>query len=129
MPVLNKDRVQLTLPKGVVGTNLLEDLYDKPFGIYYDNNFKIFKTKSSNPGQIVISRLDTVNRIVSGRFTFDAEFVVSRETVKITEGRFDVKYDWVFQINSPVLPHSPPNSVSLRSFLFQVSLITCLLYD
>jgi len=88
-----KDRVQLTLPKGVVGTNLLEDLYDKPFGIYYDNNFKIFKTKSSNPGQVVISRLDTVNRIVSGRFAFDAEFVVSKETVKVTEGRFDVKYE------------------------------------
>ncbi|WP_157585022.1 DUF6252 family protein [Runella zeae] len=88
-----KDRVQLTLPKGVVGTNLLEDTYDKPFGIYYDNNFKIFNTKSSNPGQVVISRLDTVSRIVSGRFAFDAEYIVTKETVKVTEGRFDVKYE------------------------------------
>lgn len=88
-----KDRVQLTLPKGVIGTNLLEDHYDQPFAIYYDNNFRLFTTKSSNPGQAVITKLDTVNRIISGRFAFDGEYIVTKETVRITEGRFDIKYE------------------------------------
>lgn len=85
-----KDRVQLSLPKGVIGTNLLEDRYDQPFAIYYDNNFRLFMTKSPNSGKIVITRLDTVNGIVSGTFEFDGEFIVTKEKVTITEGRFDI---------------------------------------
>jgi Family of unknown function (DUF6252) len=85
-----KDRVQLSLPKGVMGTNLLEDRYDQPFAIYYDNNFRLFTTKSPNSGKVDITRLDTVNRIVSGTFEFDGEFIVTKEKVTITEGRFDI---------------------------------------
>lgn len=85
-----RDRVQLSLPKGVAGINLLEYRYDRPFAIYYDNNFRLF---SSNSGKVVITRLDTVNRIVSGTFEFEGEFGVTKEKVTITEGRFDINMD------------------------------------
>ncbi|MCP1385429.1 DUF6252 family protein [Runella salmonicolor] len=82
-----KDRVQLSLPKGMVGTNLLEYRYDEPFAIYYDDSFRLFTSKS---GKVVITRLDKVNQIVSGTFEFEGEYIVTKEKVKITEGRFDI---------------------------------------
>ncbi|RDB06753.1 DUF6252 family protein [Runella aurantiaca] len=82
-----KDRVQLSLPKGVLGTNLLEYRYDEPFAIYYDKSFRLFTSKS---GKVVITRLDTINQIVSGTFEFEGEYIVTKEKVKITEGRFDI---------------------------------------
>lgn len=85
-----KDRVQLTLPKGVVGSNVLENRYDEPFAVYYDDNSRLYTTTSQNPGKVIITRLDTVNRIVSGTFEFEGEFIVNKETVRITEGRFDI---------------------------------------
>jgi len=85
-----KDRVQLSMPKGVLGTNILTYRQDQPFAIYYDNKFRLF---TSNSGKIVITRLDTINRIVSGTFEFDGEYVVTKEIVRITEGRFDINMD------------------------------------
>ncbi|GAB3999800.1 hypothetical protein GCM10028807_51060 [Spirosoma daeguense] len=86
----SKDRVQLTLTKGVMGTNTLRNRYDDPFAIYYDNQFRLFNSMESTPGKVVITRLDTTNRIVSGTFEFDGQFSVNKEIVKITEGRFDI---------------------------------------
>ncbi len=83
-------RVQLTLPKGTIGLNSLRNLYDECFGIYYDNQFKIFHSMEANPGKVVITRLDTINQIVSGTFEFDAEYLVDKRIVKVTEGRFDI---------------------------------------
>jgi hypothetical protein len=85
-----EDRVQLTLPKGVIGTNMLTNRYNDPFAIYYDNQFRLFNTIESNPGKLVITRLDTLNRIVSGTFEFDGQYIVSKEIVHVTEGRFDI---------------------------------------
>ncbi|MCF2447087.1 DUF6252 family protein [Dyadobacter sp. CY345] len=84
------ERVQLTLPKGNTGSNGLGNLYDKSFGIYYDNQFRIFHSMETNPGKVVITRLDTINQIVSGTFEFDAEYVIDKKVVKVTEGRFDI---------------------------------------
>ncbi|MBD2701838.1 hypothetical protein IC229_14395 [Spirosoma sp. BT702] len=88
-----KDRVQLSLPKGVIGTNRLKNLYDDPFAVYYDNQFRLFTSMESNPGKVVISRLDTINHIVSGTFEFDGQFIVNKEIVRVTEGRFDIDMD------------------------------------
>lgn len=88
-----KDRVQLTLPKGVLGINRLTNRYDDPFAIYYDNQFRLFNSMDAKPGNVVITRLDTINRIVSGTFEFDAQYPVSKEIVRVTEGRFDIDLD------------------------------------
>jgi hypothetical protein len=48
------------------------------------------------PGELVITRLDTVNMILSGTFWFDAMNMVN-ETVKIRDGRFDLKIDQIQQ--------------------------------
>lgn len=88
-----KDRVQLSLPAGKIGSNILTNRYNEPFGIYYDNQFRLFNSMEANPGKVVITRLDTINRIVSGTFEFDAQFIVNKEVTRITEGRFDIDMD------------------------------------
>ena len=85
-----KDRVQITLPGGVIGENTLTDRYGAPFGIYYDNQFRIFNSMRNNPGSVRITRLDTVNQVISGTFAFDAQYIVDKSIIKITEGRFDI---------------------------------------
>ena len=87
------DRVQLTLPHGTLGANTLTNRYDEPFGIYYDNQFRIFDSMESNPGNVNITRLDTVSHIISGTFHFDAQFIVDKQIVRITDGRFDIDID------------------------------------
>lgn len=89
----SNDRVQLTIPKGTIGTSILTNRYDDPFGIYYDNKFRLFNSMEAKPGKVTITRLDTINRIVSGTFEFDAQFIVNKEIVRITEGRFDIDMD------------------------------------
>ena len=42
-------------------------------------------------GQVEITKADTVNRIVAGRFSFKAVNKASGKTVEITNGRFDKK--------------------------------------
>ena len=88
-----RDRVQISLTKGVIGKNVLRNRHDDPFGIYYDSQFRIFNSMESKPGQVVITRLDTLNRIVSGTFEFDGQYVVNKEIVRITDGRFDLDMD------------------------------------
>lgn len=89
----SQDRVQITIPKGKVGENVLRNRYEDPFGIYYDNKYRLFNSMEAKPGKVTITRLDTVNRIVSGTFEFDAQFIVNKEVVRITEGRFDIDMD------------------------------------
>lgn len=59
---------------------------ESPFKEFKDNNIGTFK----------ITRLDKMNRIVSGEFSFevvDASMVnPSSAIIKVTEGRFDLKY-------------------------------------
>ena len=68
---------------------------------YYSPNdgdySKCFYFGGKNTGEIIFTKLDTVNLIVSGRFKFDAQCVdahdnvVGDSIVNITEGRFDIK--------------------------------------
>lgn len=49
---------------------------------------KVYMTNSTFTGSVIITRADTVNRIVSGVFEFTG--VHAGETVKVSNGRFDV---------------------------------------
>jgi len=52
-----------------------------------------FYTSNINTGTITITKLDTVNKIISGTFEFTAENEKDPSNImKITEGRLDVKY-------------------------------------
>lgn len=88
-----KDRVQLTLPNGVIGTHVLINQYNEPFAVYYDNQVRLFTSMNSNPGKLTITRLDTIQWIVSGTFEFMGQYPVTKQIVRITEGRFDVHMD------------------------------------
>jgi hypothetical protein len=48
-------------------------------------------TNTSDSGEVIIKKLDSINRIVSGTFWFDA-INPSGEKVQIRSGRFDMKY-------------------------------------
>ena len=50
------------------------------------------RTGPATPGRVVVTRLDTVARIVSGTFEFTARDASGRATVRVTEGRFDCKF-------------------------------------
>ena len=52
---------------------------------------QLFYTDSINVGELKINFLDTINRVVSGTFWFDA-MTSTGEKVQIREGRFDTKY-------------------------------------
>jgi len=59
----------------------------------FRNGSVFFYTDTINNGQINISRLDTINSIISGTFWFDARNKTTGEVVHVTEGRFDNKYN------------------------------------
>ena len=55
-------------------------------GTYYYTSLK-------NTGQVTITKLDIANQIISGTFDFTAEDVNNpANTIKVTDGRFDIKY-------------------------------------
>jgi len=54
---------------------------------------KSYLTNPTHSGYIIITRFDKPNRIISGTFEFTAEELNgSGETVKVTDGRFDIQY-------------------------------------
>ncbi|MBA9079893.1 MULTISPECIES: DUF6252 family protein [Rufibacter] len=81
-----------------VNSNLYPGNYPtKNYGYYQnrDNRMdtKNYVTNTNYKGSINVTRFDTINYIVSGTFEFTAENLDgSGETVKISDGRFDVKY-------------------------------------
>ncbi len=89
------DRVQLTLPRATPGENILKAYgqNDPAFAVYYSNDFKQYFQTSPNPGKVTITKLDTVNRILSGTFEFTGMETVNKQKVQITEGRFDLRYE------------------------------------
>ena len=50
------------------------------------------RTGPATPGRVVVTRLDTVARVVSGTFEFTARNPSGGATVRVTEGRFDCKF-------------------------------------
>ena len=51
-----------------------------------------YGTTATNRGQLTITKFDTVNQIISGRFWFDAIDTTTGKIVQIREGRFDLPY-------------------------------------
>lgn len=56
---------------------------------FYNVNGKEYFTDSLHTGKIEILKSDSINKIISGRFEFDAYNASDGKTYKITEGRFD----------------------------------------
>ena len=61
---------------------------------HYDNTS--FRWNYSLPGELVITRLDTVAKIISGTFWFDL-FNSDNEKVEVRDGRFDLIIDQIQQ--------------------------------
>jgi hypothetical protein len=65
------------------------------YGLYTEARPSPDQLKITSPtaaGQLVITRLDTVARIVAGTFEFTARAQDGPATVTVTDGRFDVRY-------------------------------------
>lgn len=73
-----------TYPLTTYGYGLYE--LDYAFGPMYRTN-----ANPSYTGTVNITRCDTLNQIYSGTFSFMAIDTVTGKTVKVTDGRFDVK--------------------------------------
>ena len=54
-----------------------------------------YLTNPRNTGQVLITRFDSVAQIISGTFEFTAQKTSGEgpETVRVTDGRFDVQYE------------------------------------
>jgi hypothetical protein len=54
----------------------------------------IYKTDSINTGYLKLTRVDSIENIVSGRFEFTAvnDSCGDVDTIRVTKGRFDIKY-------------------------------------
>ena len=62
--------------------------YDNTIG----NPTDIFRTDSLRSGTINITELDKSNKIIEGSFAFDAFNISQNKIVKITQGKFRLKY-------------------------------------
>jgi hypothetical protein len=86
-----------TMPVSEGGSYALQDIAaGKGFGIddqSYDNGISgmTYETRKPSTGVLAITKLDPVKHIVSGTFHFNAvdDFA---DTIKITDGRFDLLY-------------------------------------
>jgi len=78
----------------------LTDAYiiNTAFGQYShitQQNYQYARPAYSNklyPGNLTITKYDSINQIVSGSFWFNVIDSISRDTIKITNGRFDMHY-------------------------------------
>ncbi len=60
------------------------------YGHYYDGSNR-YVTDSQHTGTVTITRADTVNKIIAGTFEFTGYDPKTKQTISISEGRFDVK--------------------------------------
>lgn len=78
---------------------------DKELNAFYNfkcdkGTFCYYQTNSKYSAEITITRFDTINRIVAGRFAFKVALIDSQNTdcncdtsiINITDGRFDLQY-------------------------------------
>jgi len=68
----------------------------KCYGIYRDIGETQYtpshQTRGLNCGLLTISHFDSLKLIVSGTFAFDAIDPINKDTIHVTDGRFDVQY-------------------------------------
>ncbi|RYE20165.1 MAG: hypothetical protein EOP45_11510 [Sphingobacteriaceae bacterium] len=61
--------------------------------IYSSNDHITYSTSMKNKGRVIINKLDLTNHIISGTFEFTGEDENNpTNTIKVTDGWFDVKY-------------------------------------
>ena len=60
---------------------------------YYNFQNSTYVTNDTISGNLTITKLDLTNRIISGKFYFNGIDTASNETIKITDGRFDLHYN------------------------------------
>ena len=80
---------------GVYPLNLSTDarpgaLVPYSYGLYYGSS-KEFMTGPGHTGTVTVTRADTVNKIIAGTFEFTGYDPKTKQTISISEGRFDVK--------------------------------------
>ena len=73
------------------GTYLLNNSDTQQVNFTDFNNHCDYYTDSLNTGRLTITRLDTINGIISGRFDFKVKQTGCPD-IEVSEGRFDYKY-------------------------------------
>jgi hypothetical protein len=91
-----------TYPISVNQDNIIHGFYEH-WGDTVDNGngtgftpVYSFYTDNSYYGELEIIKLDTVNKIISGRFWFSCREINSNTISHLSEGRFDLKYTTSF---------------------------------
>jgi len=96
----DKTKIEIYLPNTVQtgtyelnnNTGLVDvDLNPKRYAFYKDADDNYYITNSQYTGQITITQNDTVRGIISGTFNFTAYSPNSKQTIRITDGRFDIE--------------------------------------
>ena len=79
-----------------VGTYELKDMYQNKFEYWFDQidePIKIYEIDTAKPQYFEITKLDTIQNIISGVFDLKMKRISdSNDTIQITNGRFDGKY-------------------------------------
>lgn len=86
--IIKLDKTPIAVTTYVLNDNLQQS------GVY-DNSPQvtdIFKTDATNIGELKITTLDKVNKIVAGTFYFQAFNSVQNKTVIVSNGEFRLKY-------------------------------------
>ncbi|MGH2643346.1 MAG: DUF6252 family protein, partial [Chitinophagaceae bacterium] len=60
--------------------------------IYTDADYNLYITQDSLNGKMTITKLDSINQIISGTFWFNAIDTITGEKVQVRDGRFDLLY-------------------------------------
>lgn len=96
----NETEFQLTIfnvtAPGVypLNTNVTHPNGTSSYGYYVKRNITPqdeWVTSATQTGSVTISKIDDVNRVVSGTFQFNAGSLYNTGVLTVTEGRFDVK--------------------------------------
>jgi len=76
------------------GTYLLSDLSNRLLYSIYDNNtYREYSSQNTKSGRVIITKDDRRSKILSGTFEFEgADNNEPGKIVKITSGRFDIRY-------------------------------------
>ena len=68
------------------------DVQQRPlsYGLYIDADKNYYITDREHRGKVNVTRADTANGIISGTFNFTAVNPTTKQTITITDGRFDI---------------------------------------
>ncbi len=87
------DQIQMWITGEIKEDNFILNSSNRPMGKYRSGQLKKnFFTSESHTGELLITKYDTINQIISGTFWFDA-VNEDGEVAKIREGRFDLTYN------------------------------------